>query len=222
MNFFSIQALKHTFRQKHIVSLAADDLPNSPYDHIGERIEPNEDGSCPFRYVINKSRTYCVFMGRLDVVENYLKTGGVNGGKYTVNRLLRNANSFIRMVTDRDEFDHIQELMQSDQLDGHVRDICGADAIIEPFMINLLVMLPGQALPVHYDVPLFTDLAKSAAPVWLQVALALSNLHREKEVRQIQFVGYVNGDEQDTTQGGEFVFWPEGPTGPKRKVPANP
>ena len=161
-------------------------------------------------------------MGRLDVVENYLKTGGVNGGKYSVNRLFRNANSFIRMVTDKNEFNHVQKLMKSEQLDGYVRNICGQDAIIEPFMINLLVMLPGQALPVHYDVPLFTDLAKSAAPVWLQVALALSNLHREKEVRQIQFVGYVNGDEKDTTQGGEFVFWPEGPSGPKKQVSANP
>ena len=34
--------------------------------------------------------------------------------------------------------------------------------------------------------------------VWLQVALALSNMRREKEVRQIQFVGYVNGDREDT------------------------
>ena len=161
-------------------------------------------------------------MGRLDVVENYLKTGGVNGGKYTVDRLFRNANSFIRMVTDKQEFNHVQKLMQSDRLDGIVQNICGQDSIIDPFMINLLVMLPGQALPVHYDVPLFTDLAKSAAPVWLQVALALSNLRREKEVRQIQFVGYVNGDEKDTTQGGEFVFWPEGPNKPRQQVSANP
>lgn len=161
-------------------------------------------------------------MGRLDVVENYIKTGGVNGGKYTMDRLFRNANSFIRMVTDPSEFAHVQATMQSAKLDSYVRNICGKEAIIEPFMINLLVMLPGQALPVHYDVPLFTDLAKSAAPVWLQVALALSNLRRDKEVRQIQFVGYVNGNEQDTTQGGEFVFWPEGPEGPRRKVQANP
>ena len=56
--FRSVNALKVAFRQKSIESLAADDLPNSPFDHIGERIEPNEDGSCPPRYVINKKRTY--------------------------------------------------------------------------------------------------------------------------------------------------------------------
>ena len=58
--------------------------------------------------------------------------------------------------------------------------------------------------------------------VWLQVALALSNMRREKEVRQIQFVGYVNGDREDKKQGGEFVFWPEGANGPRHEVPANP
>ena len=103
-------------------------------------------------------------MGRLDVIENYVKTGGVNGGKYTMDRLYQRANSFIRMVTNREEFQHMQTTMKSDKLETEVRSICGQDSIIEPFMINLLIMLPGQALPVHYDVPLFTDMRKDAAP----------------------------------------------------------
>ena len=103
-------------------------------------------------------------MGRLDVIGNYVRTGGVNGHKYTVNRLLRNANSFIRMISDSSDFEKMQSLMKSDKLEQEVRGICGADAVIEPFMVNLLVMLPGQALPVHYDVPLFTDVSKDSAP----------------------------------------------------------
>ena len=107
---------------------------------------------------------FSVFMGRLDVIENYVKTGGVNGGKYTMDRLYQRANSFIRMVTNREDFQHMQTIMKSDKLETEVRSICGQNSIIEPFMINLLIMLPGQALPVHYDVPLFTDMRKDAAP----------------------------------------------------------
>ena len=55
---FSIKELKNMFRQAPIESLAADDLPDTPFDHIGERLPINPDGSCPNRYVINKKRTY--------------------------------------------------------------------------------------------------------------------------------------------------------------------
>ena len=55
-------------------------------------------------------------MGRLDVIENYVKTGGVNGGKYTMDRLYQRANSFIRMVTNREDFQHMQTIMKSDKL----------------------------------------------------------------------------------------------------------
>ena len=55
---FSIKELKNMFRQAPIESLAADDLPDTPFDHIGERLPINADGSCPNRYVINKKRTY--------------------------------------------------------------------------------------------------------------------------------------------------------------------
>ena len=56
--YFSVSALKQAFRERKIESLAADDLPNSPFDHIGEKRPINADGSCPPRYVINKRRTY--------------------------------------------------------------------------------------------------------------------------------------------------------------------
>ena len=88
--------------------------------------------------------------------------------------------------------------------------------------INFLTLLTGQTLPVHHDVPLFTSLDKSKSPVWLQVALALSKLRYDEEVRQIQFVGYINGDKNDHKKGGEFVFWPEGATGAKHEVAADP
>ena len=58
MHIFSIKELKNMFRQAPIESLAADDLPDTPFDHIGERLPINADGSCPNRYVINKKRTY--------------------------------------------------------------------------------------------------------------------------------------------------------------------
>lgn len=56
--------------------------------------------------------------------------------------------------------------------------------------------------------------------VWLQVAYALSGLPREEEIRQVQFVAYLNGDKNGYENGGDFVYWPNGPDQPSKSVPA--
>ena len=50
----TLELLTAMFRADALPSLSADDIPNSIYDNIGEAIDPDEDGSCPMRYTINK------------------------------------------------------------------------------------------------------------------------------------------------------------------------
>ena len=50
----TLELLTAMFRADALPSLSADDIPNSQYDNIGEAIDPDQDGSCPMRYTINK------------------------------------------------------------------------------------------------------------------------------------------------------------------------
>jgi len=97
--------------------VTADDLPDSHSDHIGEKRPFNPDGSCPARFVVNKSRDSCVFLGRIDVIQNYVKTGGFDGGKYSIDRLYQNANSFIKPINS---------ISSSTKLLQSVSHMCGA------------------------------------------------------------------------------------------------
>ena len=54
--------------------------------------------------------------------------------------------------------------------------------------------------------------------VWLHVAYALSGLAEEEEIRQVQFVSYLSGDEHPDN-GGDFTYWPDGPDRPKKTRP---
>ena len=100
---------------------------------------------------------------------------------------------------------------------NRVQEACPG-RMVESSHYNLVVLLPGQTLPVHFDIPSFDFIDKNRAPAWLQVALALSKLKEENEIKQIQVVSYLNGNKFDSDQGGELVIWPHGAEGRKRTI----
>ncbi|CBY39866.1 unnamed protein product, partial [Oikopleura dioica] len=44
-------------------------------------------------------------------------------------------------------------------------------------------------------------------------------LNKEREIRQVQTITYLTGNASDSEQGGDFVYWPEGPKGPMKSLP---
>jgi len=76
--------------------------------------------------------------------------------------LYQSANSFIRQATDH--LDRLREVSRSNLLNEKVKAACGDHDIIDHVLMTVLIMVPGQNLPVHFDVPLFREIPKNSAP----------------------------------------------------------
>jgi len=49
----TLEEIKEILRSMKITDMPSDDLPNSDFDNIGEIHDPDENGSCKGRYVLN-------------------------------------------------------------------------------------------------------------------------------------------------------------------------
>jgi len=73
------------------------------------------------------------------------------------------------------------------------------------------VMVPGQELAVHTDVPEFRGVNRKRHPQWLIVAMHHSGLFEEWRMPIATGVAWFHDCE-----GGEFAFYPDGPAAPPR------
>lgn len=58
----------------------------------------------------------------------------------------------------------MKQIARDSVLHTYVEQSCGDHTIIDNVLMTFLVMVPGQNLPVHYDVPLFREIPKDRAP----------------------------------------------------------
>lgn len=93
-----------------------------------------------------------------------------------------------------------------------VRRRAGPDSVMEPRHLLVNVMLPGQHLAPHVDVPEFRGMSRRDTPNWLLLAMASSGLFeawRAETTTAVVFLGRSEGD---------LELWPEGARGPVRSV----
>jgi hypothetical protein len=83
-------------------------------------------------------------------------------------------------------------------------------AVIEPAIVFANLMVPGQELALHTDVPEFRGANRKLHPQWLLVAMRHSGLFEEWRMPIATGVAWFHDSE-----GGEFVFYPEGADGPR-------
>ena len=83
------------------------------------------------------------------MIQNYLKTGGVSGNKYTGQRLFESANGFI-MPKQGSELEKMKQIGKESVLHDYVKKACGDRTLIDNVLVTLVVMVPDQILPVHY------------------------------------------------------------------------
>ncbi len=77
-----------------------------------------------------------------------------------------------------------------------------------PFAVYANLLIPGQELGVHTDVPAFRGVRSQAIPPWLLVVMAHSGLFEERRVPITTVVLYFG-----QARGGEFAYYPDGPDG---------
>jgi hypothetical protein len=143
---------------------------------------------------------------RHDAVLNYLKAGGMHGGGEPVSVLAARTNYF------REEYAYgtkaliegIEPFLFHEGFVGAARQIHGRQ-VIEPAIVFANLMVPGQELALHTDVPEFRGVNRKLHPQWLLVAMRHSELFEDWRMPIATGVAWFHD-----CDGGEFAFYPDG------------
>ena len=87
--------------------------------------------------------------------------------------------------------------------------------VIEPAIVYANILVPGQELAVHTDVPEFRGANRKRFPQWLMVVMHHSRLFDAWRMPIVTGVAWFSA-----CQGGEFVFYPDGAGGAPAALPA--
>ena len=150
---------------------------------------------------------------RFDAAFNFLRTGGRLGRRDTdLATLVARTNYFRETYAYGDEVfaPGIQPLYENQRLVEAATEIFDAP-VVEPAIVYANILVPGQELAIHTDVPEFRGMNRKLHPEWLLVVMHHSGLFDEHRLRIATCVSWY----QDTN-GGEFAFYPDGVDGPAR------
>ena len=150
---------------------------------------------------------------RFDAAFNFVRTGGRLGRRDTdLGTLVARTNYFRETYAYGDQIfaPGIETLYQNPRLIEAAREIFDRP-IIEPAIVYANILLPGQELAVHTDVPEFRGLNRKIHPQWLIVVAHHSGLFDDYRMPIATSVSWY----QDTN-GGEFAFYPDGIEGAAR------
>ncbi|HLG01208.1 MAG TPA: hypothetical protein VI916_12100 [Acidimicrobiia bacterium] len=147
---------------------------------------------------------------RYDAVINFLRTGGRFGRRdEPAEQLLARTNYFRETYVYGEEVfsRDLAFLMHHDRLLEAARELHGR-AVIEPSILYANVMVPGQELAVHTDVPEFRGANRKVTPQWLLVVMRHSGLFESWRMPIATGICYFGGG-----HGGALAYWPEGALG---------
>jgi hypothetical protein len=153
---------------------------------------------------------------RHDAVMNFLKTGGRMGRRDDTAALGARTNYFRESYAygDRTYVDGIEPFLRYEGFVEAARAIHGRP-VIEPAIVYANLLVAGQELAVHTDVPEFRGANRKLYPQWLMVVMHHSGLFDGYRMPIATAVGWFND-----CRGGEFVFYPEGVAGTCEALPA--
>jgi hypothetical protein len=144
---------------------------------------------------------------RFDAAFNFVRTGGRLGRRDTdLGTLVARTNYFRETYAYGDQVfaPGIEGLYQNERLIEAAKQIFDRP-VVEPAIVYANILLPGQELAVHTDVPEFRGLNRKIHPEWLIVVAHHSGLFDAYRMPIATSVSWY----QDT-DGGEFAFYPDG------------
>src|SRR5436190_22529968 len=153
---------------------------------------------------------------RHDAVMNFVKTGGRLGRRDTPGALGARTNYFRESYAygDRTFVDGIEPFLRYEGFVEAARAIHGRP-VIEPAIVYANLLVPGQELAVHTDVPEFRGANRKLYPQWLMVVMHHSGLFDEHRMPIATAVAWFHD-----CDGGELAYWPQGGDGPAATIPA--
>ena len=153
---------------------------------------------------------------RFDAAFNFVKTGGRFGrSREDLEILAARTNYFRETYAYGDE-------VAAPGIEGFYRNPSLVEAaqkvfdrpVIEPAIVYANILLPGQELALHTDVPEFRGLNRKLHPQWLLVVMHHSGLFDDFRIPIATSISWY----QDTA-GGAFAFYPDGAERPARALP---
>jgi hypothetical protein len=152
---------------------------------------------------------------RFDAAWNFVQTGGRFGRKEEPAVLAARTNYFRETYAyDGDATPGILPFMQHPGLREAARKVHDC-AVVVPNIVYANLLVPGQELAVHTDVPEFRGANRKIYPQWLMVVMLHSGLFapwRRKIATGIAYFG--------SARGGALAFYPDGREGPARTLEA--
>jgi len=146
---------------------------------------------------------------RHDAAQNYFRSGGRHGRHDPVDVLAARTNYFREEYAYGTEplIDGIEPFLFHDGFVDAARKI-HRRPLIEPAIVFANLMVPGQELALHTDVPEFRGANRKTTPQWLLVAMRHSKLFEDWRMPIATGVAWFHD-----CKGGEFAFYPDGPGG---------
>ena len=148
---------------------------------------------------------------RYDAAVNFVRTGGRFGRADEPRRLLAARTNYFRetyFYGDHECSAGIEAFRDHEGLLDAARRLHGRPIAV-PAIVYANVLLPGQELAVHTDVPEFRGANRRIVPQWLLVVMRHSELFEEWRLRIATGIAYF-GD----ARGGELAYYPDGAAGP--------
>ncbi len=151
---------------------------------------------------------------RYDAAANFVRTGGRLARSEAPERLASRTNYFrATYAYDRPETPGIEPFLFHEGFRVAAAQIHGRPVVV-PNIVYANLLLPGQELAVHTDVPEFRGANRKRYPQWLIVVMHHSGLFETWRMPIATAVAYFG-----SCEGGAFAFYPDGPDGPVRTLP---
>jgi hypothetical protein len=150
---------------------------------------------------------------RQDALANFLRTGGIARAHEPVSALAVRTSYF------REEYAYGDETHISG-IEPFLRHPAFLDAaraihrrpVVEPAIAYANLMVPGQELAVHTDVPEFRGANRKLIPQWLLVVMRHSGCFEEYRMPIATGIAWFHDSD-----AGELAYWPDGPDGAQRR-----
>ncbi len=147
---------------------------------------------------------------RHDSILYFLRTGGLRAAAEPA-AVLAARTAYFRQEYAYGQTEHIDGIgafLHSERLADAARTVHGRE-VVEPAIAYANLMVPGQELAVHTDVPEFRGADRKRIPQWLLVVMHHSGLFEQWRLPIATGVAWFHDSEH-----GALAFWPDGPTAP--------
>jgi hypothetical protein len=153
---------------------------------------------------------------RFDAGQNFVRTGGRFGRTEEKGTVARARTDYFREIyATRDLVfaPGIGFLMDHPRLVALAQGLFGLP-VVEPILVYANLLLPGQELGLHTDIPEFRLAPGVIPPAWLRVVMCHSGLFERWRLAVATVIVYLGRD----SHGGALAFFPEGAQGPAATI----